>query len=131
MTSADFCLFFPKSLNLGSSTLLANKQISPGIAHTPSRLCLPHLRPSLPCRYRTLKILANSSAVIRLLCGFCSSSQRFACGFLQISSRDEHPCRPANSSPCRVCKELSSSRVCALPGAPKKSRVGKFPPCCN
>jgi hypothetical protein len=35
----------------------------------------------------------------RLLCGFCSSGQRFACGFLQVSPRDGHPCRPANTSP--------------------------------
>src|SRR2546421_8890542 len=53
----------------------------------------------------------------RLLCDFCSSSQRFACGFLQIPPRDGHPCRPANSSPCRVCRRLSLPSKCALPGA--------------
>src|SRR5262245_41322731 len=41
-----------------------------------------------------------------LLCGFCSSGQRFACGFLQIPSRDGHPCRPANDSPCRARRGL-------------------------
>ena len=35
----------------------------------------------------------------RLLCDFCSSGQRFACGFLQIPPHDGHPCRPANSPP--------------------------------
>ena len=40
------------------------------------------------------------------LCGSCSSGQRFACGFLQILPHDSHPCRSANTSPCRVCKEL-------------------------
>src|SRR5207253_10450738 len=53
----------------------------------------------------------------RLVCDFCSSSQRFACGFLQIPPRDGHPCRPANSSPCRACRRLSLPSECALPGA--------------
>src|ERR1700694_4898677 len=58
----------------------------------------------------------------RLLCDFCSSSQRFACGFLQIPPHDGHPCRPANDSPCRVRRRLSLPSECALPGAPKTSR---------
>jgi hypothetical protein len=55
----------------------------------------------------------------RLLCGFCSSDQRFACGFLRIPPRGGHPCRPANDSPCRVRGGLSPPSECALPGAPK------------
>src|SRR5215211_5640402 len=55
----------------------------------------------------------------RLLCDFCSSGQRFACGFLQIPPRDGHPCRPANDSPCRVRRRLSLPSECALPGAQK------------
>ena len=43
----------------------------------------------------------------RLLCDFCSSGQRFACGFLQIPPRDGHPCRPANRSPCRAGRGLA------------------------
>src|SRR5258706_13835211 len=43
----------------------------------------------------------------RLVFGFCSSGQRFACGFLRIPPRDGHPCRPANDSPCRVRRRLS------------------------
>ena len=54
----------------------------------------------------------------RLLCGFCSSGQRFACGFLQIPPRDGHPCRPANYSPCRASRGLSPPSERALPGAP-------------
>jgi len=57
----------------------------------------------------------------RLLCDFCSSGQRFACGFLQIPSRDGHPCRPANDSPCRVRRRLSLPSECALPGARKRN----------
>src|SRR5436190_19792099 len=56
----------------------------------------------------------------RLVCDFCSSSQRFACGFLQIPPRDGHPCRPANDSPCRVRRRLSLPSKCALPGARKE-----------
>ena len=41
------------------------------------------------------------------ICGFCSSGQRFACGFLQILPHGGHPCRPANSSPCWACRGLS------------------------
>ena len=51
----------------------------------------------------------------------CSSGQRFAYGFLQIPPRDGHPCRSANTSPCRVCRGLSPPSECALPGAPHKS----------
>src|SRR5215207_3226610 len=55
-----------------------------------------------------------------LVCDFCSSSQRFACGFLQIPPRDGHPCRPANDSPCRVRRRLSLPSKNALPGAQTK-----------
>jgi hypothetical protein len=40
---------------------MAGEQISPGIAHSLSRLCLSHLRLCLPCRYWTLEIFASSS----------------------------------------------------------------------
>ena len=53
----------------------------------------------------------------RLRCDFCSSGQRFACSFLQIPPRDGHPCRPANTSPCRACRGLAPPSGCALPGA--------------
>jgi hypothetical protein len=64
----------------------------------------------------------------RLLCDFCSSGQRFACGFLQIPPRGGHPCRPANTSPCRACRGLDFDKLsrvappsgCALPGAQHK-----------
>src|SRR2546427_11844803 len=57
----------------------------------------------------------------RLICDFCSSDQRFACGFLQIPPRDGHPCRPANDSPCRVRRRLSLPSKSALPGARQKN----------
>src|SRR5438477_6058619 len=37
----------------------------------------------------------------------CSSDQRFAYSFLQIPPRDGHPCRSANTSPCRVRRALA------------------------
>jgi hypothetical protein len=57
----------------------------------------------------------------RLVSASCSSGQRFASGFLQIRSRPRHPCRSANSSPCRASRGLSPPSKCALPGA---HRVG-------
>src|SRR6266852_5829899 len=59
----------------------------------------------------------------RLICDFCSSDQRFACGFLQIPPHDGHPCRPANDSPCRVRRRLSLPSKSALPGAPNKKAL--------
>lgn len=53
----------------------------------------------------------------RLVSASCSSGQRFAFGFLQIPSRPEHPCRSANSSPCRASRGLPPPSECALPGA--------------
>ena len=38
----------------------------------------------------------------RLLCDFCSLSQCFAFGFLQIPPGNGHPCRSANRSPYRA-----------------------------
>jgi hypothetical protein len=43
----------------------------------------------------------------RLIYASCSSGQCFAFSFLQISPRDEHPCRSANYSPCRANSGLS------------------------
>ena len=115
MPSADFCP--PITSPCGGGSLAAGGQISPGNARSPSHLCPPHLRPRLPYRYRALKIIAFSPRRSRLVCGCCSSSQCFACGFLQIPPRGGHPCRAANSSPCRVCRGLAPPSGRAMPGA--------------
>lgn len=60
MPSADFCRFIASPLDDTSPE--ANRQISPGIAHSPSRLCPPHIRHDFPCRYWTLKKIAFSSS---------------------------------------------------------------------
>ena len=63
----------------------------------------------------------------------CSSGQRFAYSFLQIPPRDGHPCRSANTSPCRGCRGLSPPSECALPGAPKAKpgRSARVAVCCR
>jgi hypothetical protein len=62
----------------------AGGQISPGNAHPPSRLCPPHIRARLPCRYWTLKICAFLSGVpasyavsVRRASGLPAASFRF------------------------------------------------------
>jgi len=50
----------------------------------------------------------------RLISASCSSGQRFAFSFLQIRSYPRHPCRSANSSPCRASSGLSPPSECAL-----------------
>gem|GEM_PF-6153360 len=57
----------------------------------------------------------------RLIYGSCSSSQRFACGFLQTPPRGGSPCRPANGSRCWAHRGLTPPSRCALPGTHKKT----------
>ncbi len=72
--------------------------------------------------FEDICLLAHSSC---LTCRFCSSDQRFACGFLRIPPHDGHPCRPPNSSPCRACIGLQPTSQCALPGAQTRKANGK------
>jgi|GEM_PF-1199219 len=65
----------------------------------------------------------------RLLYGFCSSGQRFASGFLQIPPRGGHPCRSANSSPCRACRGIAPPSRCTLPGAQQKKHLRRSRKC--
>ena len=99
---------------------MARMQISPGIAHSPSRLCLSDLRHSVLYKYWALVIM-DTSPRYAASSASCTSGQRFAFGFLQIRSRPRHPCRSANSSPCRASRGLAPPSKCALLGAPKKN----------
>ena len=54
--------------------------------------------PAVPCSYRTLVLFATSSTTKCLVCGFCTSDQMFASGFLQIPSRGGHPCLRLDAS---------------------------------
>jgi hypothetical protein len=114
MPSADFCRFIAPPLD--DSSPKANRQISPGIAHPPSRLCPPHIRQSFPCRYWTLKIhdfsssLAASYAIsVRQASGLPAASSGFhlAVDTLAVrltippagAVRDFHP---QVNAPCRA-----------------------------
>jgi hypothetical protein len=119
--AADFWRLIPAPLDAGSPK--ASRQISPGITHSLSRLCLSDLHHGVPCKYWALRKLARSPTV-KPLSASCSSGQRFAYSFLQIPPRDGHPCRSANTSPCRVCRGLTPPSECALPGAQTKKTAG-------
>jgi hypothetical protein len=58
-----------------------NREISPGNAHPPSRLCPPHLRPCVPCKYWALKKFARMAASyvipVRQACALPAASFRF------------------------------------------------------
>jgi len=56
MASADFCtaLLTPRDV----SSTVAAVQISPGMTHPPSRLCLSDIRRIVLCKYRALALLA-------------------------------------------------------------------------
>src|SRR5262249_41434375 len=64
MPSADFWQSFPTPLNVGSTQ--ADRQISPGIAHSPSRLCPSDLRRSVPCKYWALHLIGLLTPLRRL-----------------------------------------------------------------
>jgi hypothetical protein len=108
------------SRHLSMSVAQGTHQMSPGIAHPPSRLCLSDLRRRVPYNFRALMMRGHLTPPSRLVSASCSSGQRFAFGFLQICSRSRKPCRSADSAPCRASRGLSPPSKCALPGAPKK-----------
>jgi hypothetical protein len=117
MASADFWRSFPTPRDAGSTWQTTR---SPRVWRT-------HL-PAYACRIYVAAFRARIGLCIYWpaypaappLSASCSSGQRFAYSFLQIPPRDGHPCRSANTSPCRVCRGLSPPSECALPGAPRK-----------
>src|SRR5580704_12566461 len=104
------------------STPLAQGRVTdlPGIALSPSRLSPPHIRTTSSVQVLDFEDIRPLIRIARLLYGFCSSGQRFACGFLQIPPHGGHPCRPANDSPCWARRGLSPPSKSALPGAQQK-----------
>ena len=133
MASADFCHPIPTPYDVGSTR---QDDRSPRVIRA---TFLPHTRriysATFPDDYRALKILAFSPRWNCLICDFCSSGRKFACGFLQIPPRGGHPCRSASGSrhqgPQRTFTSKSpishhsrSDGACApraMPGAPKKT----------
>jgi hypothetical protein len=120
MASADFWQSLSTPLDADSTA--ADRQISPGIAHPPSRLCASDLRHHAPYMYRALHFLAclpHGAASIRFL--FVAPALCF-----RLPSDSQSPGKPlpsANTCPCRPCKGLSPPSECALPGAQKKGPV--------
>jgi hypothetical protein len=89
MASADFCRLM---LRHSRTPRLWLSQISPGKNADLHPMYLPHLPPCAPDSGGASFCLANSPAQNGLICGFCSSGQDFAAGFLQIPPHDGHPC---------------------------------------
>ncbi len=125
MTSADFCQRLQEPLDPRSTA--ARWQISPGIAHPPSRLCASDIRHRVPYMYRALHFFAclpRDAASIRFL--FVAPALCF-----RLPSDSRSPGKPlpsANTCPCRLCKGLSPPSECALPGAQKNGkRRRRFP----
>jgi hypothetical protein len=115
--SADFCNRIRGPFDPRSTA--ARLQISPGIAHTPSRLCASDIRHRVPYMYRALHLFACSphgAASIRFL--FVAPALCF-----RLPSDSRSPGKPlpsANTCPCRLCRGLSPPSECALPGAQKE-----------
>src|SRR5262249_45407698 len=113
MPSADFCHLIAPPL---------------GVASTRQDGRSPRLLPAASTSKLSVQVLDFEEYCLliqlcRLICGFCSSGQRFAHSFLRIPPRDGHPCCSANDSPCWVRRGLSPPNERALPGAQYKSRV--------
>ena len=122
MASADFCMGLPVPSDTGSTEVaLGTHADLPGYdAHTFT------LIPVGFTSRRSVQVsgfddICRLTPPCRLLSASCSSGQRFAFGFLQIRSRPRHPCRSANSSPCRASRGLTPPSECALPGAQKEN----------
>jgi len=124
MASADFCTSIPTPLDVGSTEVaLGTYADLPGY-DAPTFTLMP-VGSTLQRSVQVLGFddISRLTPLQRLISASCSSGQRFAFGFLQIRSHPRHPCRSANSSPCRASRGLSPPSKCALPGALKqKSR---------
>jgi len=96
MASADFCMRVPSPFDGGSTKVsLGTHADLPGYDAPTFTL--------MPVGYTSRRSVQVSGFAdiglltppCRLVSASCSSGQRFAFGFLQISSRPEHPCRSA------------------------------------
>ena len=122
MASADFCTGFPTPLDVSSTEVaLGTRADLPGYDAPTFTLMSVGYTSRRSVQVSGFDDIGRLTPPCRLVSASCSSDQRFALGFLQISSRPEHPCRSANSSPCRASRGLAPPSECALPGA---HRVG-------
>ena len=85
MGSADFSQFVVTTANETAceTSTLKVRALSP---HLPATFT------GTSSNFWTSSLLADLSAFPSLICGSCSSGQRFAYSFLQIPPRDGHPC---------------------------------------
>ena len=104
MPSADFCRFILPPHD-GSSTRQTSR--SPRVKRATFTFMPATFTTASSVQVSGFEDISLLTQYGRLICDFCSSGQCFACGFLQISPRDEHPCRSANRSPCRAGRGLS------------------------
>src|SRR5690625_1804531 len=123
MPSADSCRHIPAPHDASSTT--AHRQASPGNAHSPSRLCPPHIRPCFPCKNRTSEIFASSSSMtasnaipVRQASALPSASFRFHLTMNTLAVQLALPLAgPAEdfhlqvSAPCRAHKKEQDSHI--------------------
>ena len=127
MASADFCRGIPAPLDASSTEVTLGALADLPGYDAPTFTLMPvgyTLQRSV--QVSGFDDIGRLTPLQRLISASCSSGQRFAFGFLQIRSRPRHPCRSANSSPCRASRGLSPPSECALPSVPrKKHRRGR------
>ena len=104
MASADFCQPIPAPLDAGSTRQVDR---SPRVRRATFTLMPAAFTAVLSVQVSGFEDISLLTQYDRLICDSCSSGQCFACGFLQISPHDGHPCRPANRSPCQAGRGLS------------------------
>ena len=127
MASADFLQPIPAPLDAGSTRQAGGP---PRVMRTTFMLM-----PVGSTSQRSVQVLGFDDLGLltplrRLISASCSSGQHFACGFLQIPPRDGHPCRSANTSPCRVCRGLSPpSHLSPPPQRLQQRQSRRYAPC--
>ena len=109
MASADFCQPFLAPHGTRSSRPIDR---SPRVRHATFTLMPAAFTSALSVQVSGFEDNGLLTQCDRLICDFYSSSQCFACGFLQPTPRDVNlgvfaTCRPASSSPYRACRGLS------------------------
>jgi hypothetical protein len=118
MASADFCISIPIPLDIGSTEVsLGTHADLPGYCAPTFTLMPVGYTPQRSVQVSGFDDICRLTPLRRLISASCSSGQRFAFSFLRIRSHPRHPCRLANTSPCRVCRGLPPPNTCALPGA--------------
>ena len=126
MASADFCCPIPTPRDVGSQLQDSRPPRVMRVTFT--------LMPAASTSAVSVYVLGFEDSCLlthgdRLLCGFCSSGQRFACGFLQIPPRGGHPCRPANRSPYRADSGLSPPSHPATTTCTRTAPSRRYAPC--